>query len=138
MHDLPLASDLLGTARDSLLNELLPHLPTAQKYTALMIANAMAIASREQTAAHAAEDVRQELQRQSLGCTKIVSSDVRARDLQLCRDLREGLLDVELVALLPALRADVLCRLKVGNPKYLQHIEAHRAQVADGGSPCPS
>lgn len=134
MHDLPLASDLLGTARNSLLNELLPHLPAAQKYTALMIANAMAIASREQTAARAAGNVRRELQRQSPGCTEIVSSDVRARDLQLCRDLREGLLDADLIALLPALRADVLCRLKVGNPKYLQQVEAHRAQAADGGN----
>lgn len=138
MHDLPHADDLLAIARDTLLNELLPHLPAAQKYSALMVANAMAIANREPHGARAASTARRDLQRQSPGCTEIVGHDVRARDLQLCRELRNGVLDADLKALLPALRADVLSRLRVGNPKYLQQLDACAAPPRQGETRCPS
>ena len=48
MKDISDAADLIATARDALLNDLLPKLQKDQRYTALMIANAMAIAQREQ------------------------------------------------------------------------------------------
>ena len=48
MKDISDAPDLIATARDALLNDLLPSLQKDQRYTALMIANAMAIALREQ------------------------------------------------------------------------------------------
>jgi hypothetical protein len=48
MKDISDAADLIATARDALLNDLLPRLPKDQRYTGLMIANAMAIALREQ------------------------------------------------------------------------------------------
>lgn len=136
MHDLPQADGLLAIARDSLLNELLPHLPAEHKYTALMIANAMAIAGREQTASRAAGNIRRELQMLAPGCAKLAGSDVRSRDQQFCLDIRAGHLDANLVDLLPALRSDVLCRLKVGNPKYLQQVETFTAQA--GGERCAS
>jgi uncharacterized protein DUF6285 len=44
------AADLIATARQALLDELLPRLPKDQRYAGLMIANAMAIALREQRA----------------------------------------------------------------------------------------
>ena len=47
MRSLPTAAELLKIARDGLLNELLPHLPKEQHYTALMAANALAISMRE-------------------------------------------------------------------------------------------
>lgn len=50
MLERPDGPDLLRTARDVLLQDLLPHLPEAQKFQARMIANAMAIAAREQEA----------------------------------------------------------------------------------------
>lgn len=43
----PDAASLLEVARDTLLAELLPRLPADSRYAALMIANAMAIATRE-------------------------------------------------------------------------------------------
>ena len=49
MKDISDAADLIATARDALLNDLLPRLQKEQRYTGLMIANAMAIALREQT-----------------------------------------------------------------------------------------
>ncbi len=48
MKDISDARDLIATARDALLNDLLPKLQKDQRYTALMIANALAIAQREQ------------------------------------------------------------------------------------------
>jgi hypothetical protein len=46
MLEAPDAADLLNTARDSLLQKLLPALPPEQHYEARMAANAIAIASR--------------------------------------------------------------------------------------------
>ena len=50
MLERPDGGNLLETARDVLLRELLPHLPEAQRFHARMIANAMLIARRESQA----------------------------------------------------------------------------------------
>ncbi|BDG74947.1 DUF6285 domain-containing protein [Roseomonas fluvialis] len=47
LREPPDATDLLATARDVLLNELLPALPAEKAFAARMVANAMAIAARE-------------------------------------------------------------------------------------------
>lgn len=47
MTSRPNGGELLAVARRTLLDELLPLLPTAKTYDALMIANAMAMAARE-------------------------------------------------------------------------------------------
>lgn len=47
LREEPQAPDLLATARDVLLNELLPALPPDKAFAARMVANAMAIAGRE-------------------------------------------------------------------------------------------
>ncbi|HEY4249859.1 MAG TPA: DUF6285 domain-containing protein [Roseomonas sp.] len=47
MRERPDGLDLLDAARQALLEELLPHLPEARRFTARMIASAMAIAARE-------------------------------------------------------------------------------------------
>ena len=47
LRETPEAPDLLATAREVLLKDLLPHLPEAQAFAARMVANAMAVASRE-------------------------------------------------------------------------------------------
>lgn len=55
MKDISDAADLIATARITLMDELVAALPKEQRYTGLMIANAMAIAVREQRAGAAAE-----------------------------------------------------------------------------------
>ena len=47
MREPPEGPDLLATARDVVLKDLLPHLPEPQKFAARMVANAMVIAARE-------------------------------------------------------------------------------------------
>jgi hypothetical protein len=54
MKDISDAIDLMTTARDVLMRDLLPTLPKDKRYTGLMVANAMAIALREQMSAPAA------------------------------------------------------------------------------------
>src|SRR5688572_14536992 len=56
MRDIPGPADLLSIARSTLLDDVLPRLPEDLRYTALMIANAMAIARR---AAEAGETAAQ-------------------------------------------------------------------------------
>lgn len=46
LHEEPAAADLLATARDMLLKDLLPALPPDKAFAARMVANAMAIAAR--------------------------------------------------------------------------------------------
>lgn len=48
MKDISDAIDLIATARELLLRDLLPTLPKDRRYAGLMVANAMAIAMREQ------------------------------------------------------------------------------------------
>lgn len=47
LREEPGAADLLATAREVLLNELLPALPPDKAFAARMVANAMAIAARD-------------------------------------------------------------------------------------------
>ena len=47
LREEPQATDLLATARDVLLNDLLPALPPDKAFAARMVANAMAIAARD-------------------------------------------------------------------------------------------
>ncbi|MFY0729685.1 DUF6285 domain-containing protein [Pseudomonas sp. NFX15] len=120
MHDQPPASDLLTTARSVLLDQLLPTLAAEQRYTALMIANALIIASREQIAGSALNDARQSL----LSRVDLDSDAVPVDEEQLCRALRAGRLDNQLLQLLDAFRDDIVARLSVSNPKYLQQVDS--------------
>jgi hypothetical protein len=47
LHEEPGAADLLATAREVLLREILPALPAEKAFAARMVANAIAIAARE-------------------------------------------------------------------------------------------
>jgi hypothetical protein len=54
-HEEPQAPDLLATARDVLLKDILPALPPEKHLAARMVANAMAIAARAASAAAPAQ-----------------------------------------------------------------------------------
>ena len=119
MHDQPQSDDLLRVARRQLMDELLPALPAPHRYTALMIANAMGIASRAHALGGAAEDERSALLAQA-GAGLGTSLDTAA----LSEALRKGRLDADLASLTSAIRADVISRVRIGNPKYLEAVQA--------------
>jgi len=126
MNDIPDAIKLLAIARATLLDKLLPHIPEELRYDALMIANAMAIAVREQ--ANGAAAVQAELARlRGL-------FDERAKPLasgaldgaldgyrkRLATDIRNGRFDgAERAALLAHLAQTAADELAISNPKAL-------------------
>ena len=120
----PAALDLLETARAVLAGEIVAALPEAQRYPALMAANALAIAARDIALGSAAPD---ELARivallgegPPAGETAQALREATAR---LASRVRVGRFDREpaRAALLSHLRATTASRLAVSNPKALK------------------
>ena len=126
MNDRPNAAELLKAAREAFSAELLPALPEALRYTALMVANAIAIAERELTGGDTAARAEHERLRRLLPeCSASVAaaglSDVLARyNQRLAEDIRAGRFDGEQRgALLQHLRVTTGEKLAVSNPKAL-------------------
>jgi hypothetical protein len=127
MNDRPDAQNLLATARSALLADILPMLPAGSRYTALMIANAMAIAQREVAAGDAplaAEcgRLRALLSENAAPPAGAALSDVAAGyNRRLAGEIRAGRFDgEERAALLEHLRRSTNEKLAVSNPKLLK------------------
>ena len=122
MRDRPNSAELLAIARTRLMEELLPALPAENKYSALMIAAAMAIAMRELDNGDMAAMEEQAMLGELLGAD--VSSDISLPDLN--RRFAAGLRAGEFEAsksdhdiALRLLRHITLSKLEESNPKYL-------------------
>ena len=119
------AADLLRTAREALLSELLPALPDERRYAGLMIANAMAIVARE--CEHGAAIVARESERlRALAACIGPPSDVATADLSGLRQtisaaIRDGAFDApERSAMMDeTLVAIATERVAISNPKAL-------------------
>ena len=127
MNDWPDAGDLLETARNTFMAEVLPALPEALRYTALMIANAMAIAQREIAAGDA--PLRAEYQRLAEILSGIAAAPdgnalrgaVAGYNRRLANEIRAGRFDgEERAAMLEHLRRTTEEKLAVSNPKALK------------------
>lgn len=119
MTDRPDAFELLATARSTLLDELLPQLPPSAHYTARMIANAMAIATRELGAAPLPEELQRELAALA-GSATVVGVGLDAVATMLAERLRAGDFDSDgerRLALHRALVRWTAARVAVSNPK---------------------
>lgn len=116
MSELGEAAAMAELARESLLAELLPHLPPEKRYAALMIANALGIASRELGAGAARIAAEAEDHRRLLG------RDGTPAELRrtLAMAIRGGEFDDD-PALVEALRREVAAALAIANPKYLDN-----------------
>ena len=127
MNDRPDARNLLETARSVFLAEILPALPAGSRYTALMIANAMAIAQREIAAGEApltAECGRlSALLGESAGTPggAALHAMLAGYNRRLIDEIRAGRFDGdERAALLEHLRRTTEEKLAVSNPKLLK------------------
>jgi hypothetical protein len=119
----PSAADLLDIARTAILADVAPALPEAQRYAALMAANALAIAGRELAAPDTA---RMEIARIAalLGDGAPAGDDtaaLRQGTARLAARIREGRFDegASRERLLEHLRETTRERLAVSNPKAL-------------------
>lgn len=130
MQDKPTAAELLGVARDTLLDEVLPLVPEERKLDVLIIANVMAIAAREAEFGEA--PLRHELTRLATlygepppPCE--TRADVAAAAGRLSRrlaaDLRRGAFEGD-AARLGQVKAHLLettlQKLRENNPRYLE------------------
>jgi hypothetical protein len=126
MNDRPDARDLLETARDAFTAEVLPAVPEALRYTALMIVNAIAIAQREIAAGDA--PLRGEYGRLAgllSGAAAALDGDalreaVEDYNRRLANEIRAGRFDgEERAVMLEHLRRTTEEKLAVSNPKAL-------------------
>jgi len=126
MNDRPDAAELLEIARRTLLDEILPRLPEDLRYRALMIANAIAIASRE----HAAGDdgAQAELARLRALFSEqpkpvagaALHAALAGYNRRLATEIRTGRFDdKERAALLGHLEKTAVDKLAIANPKSL-------------------
>lgn len=127
MNNRPDGADLLRVARKLLREELADLIPREQRYEALMVANAMAIAERESEAGD--RDLQEELRM----LTELYGEEAAGRagtglrekvanlNRRLAKDIRAGVLDGACApGVRVLLKAQVLARLRVSNPKYLK------------------
>lgn len=114
----PDAVELLGVAREVLLGEVLPALPRAQRYNALMLANVLAIAGRE--CAAGADPERAEALARDEFLRARGSTETGSRDL--AGSIRRGELDQRDPELRRLLLDQTLRRLRLSNPKYLKSL----------------
>jgi hypothetical protein len=118
MLEKPDAADLLATARQLLLEELLPHLPEGQKLAARMVANAMAISGREAAADQAAALAALR------GLFPSETTTEQAQQAQLAAAIRAGAHDPGTAghaAVAEALRLMTRLRVSVSNPRALRN-----------------
>jgi hypothetical protein len=127
MNNRPDATELIAIARSTLLDKLLPQLPAELRYDALMIANAMAIAAREQAAGDApAQAELARLQNLLAGRNTPVSGDALTAALadynrRLAAEIRAGRFDgEERASLLDHLQKTAADELAISNPRALQ------------------
>ncbi|CAN5351494.1 hypothetical protein BH11PSE11_BH11PSE11_22080 [soil metagenome] len=128
MRELSKGQDLLLTARDELLKQLLPALPPSLRYQALMIANAMAIAARE-AAIGAEHEQAESISLHSLLNMSAIDSQRGQSALngrkQLCAQIRAGAFDPASAPhqeLLRHLASTVRAKVAISNPKLLEEI----------------
>jgi len=124
--DVPGTAELLATARETLVDELLPALSGELRYRGLMVANALAIAARE--VARGRDAIRREIEllrplaAQAVPPSDPGSDDVHALRRTVAAAIRAGRFDddTHAKALLAALEEIASLRLAISNPKALR------------------
>lgn len=122
MRDRPQGHELLAIAAKTFRDKVLPALPEAAKYDALMILNAMSIAERQQATGEGPLNDECDLLEAVLDCTP-ESSELHARAAELNRELarrvRAGAADDD-ESLRRVLWAIALQKARESSPRYLR------------------
>lgn len=112
------AENLIELAISALREELQPHLPAAQRYTAAMIANALEIARRELLADGGSEQWR---------LLDAIYAEGESDLGRLASDIRAGKVSTATHPDLAArLRALLLEELRIRNPRFLKSRDGER------------
>ena len=128
MNDRPDATELLEIARRALLDEILPRLPEDLRYSALMIANAMAIAAREHADGDAAAQAELARLRDLFGerpkplMGEPLHAALTGYNRRLAAEIRGGRFDdKQRPALIEHLEKSAADKLAIANPKALNN-----------------
>ncbi len=116
MRDRPDAARLLEQARATLLSELLEALPGDKRYTALMVANALAIAQREIAGGEMASQGESDSLRALLSGQD--GEELGVLEQRLATEIRAGRHDGN-DAVHQSLLESCVRRLRITNPKHL-------------------
>jgi len=126
MRDEPNAMDLLEIALKTFNENILPEVSPEQRYSALMIANALSIAARELNEGE--EQGRMILkalqtlfgEKETCGIEGIaLYEEIEDLERQLCDDIARGKYDTDFKPLMTCLKTVVHARLAISNPKLL-------------------
>jgi hypothetical protein len=133
MFDRPDRGDLLDAAETTLRDDIIPGLGGAERYSALMVASAVAMARREIAAGHAPARAVLDAFADLYGQDNVYRSGedsaarVQALLADLAREIRDGEYDDALTGTVHAvLRTLVVERLKLSNPRFLETSERDR------------
>jgi len=124
--EIPDAAALLDTARDTLMADLLFSIPGEQRYTALMVGNAMGIAAREIALGQKARireiERLRPLAAQDVAPSAPADDDVHALRRAVAAAIRAGRFDdgAQAMALHDALLAIAVDRLAISDPKAVR------------------
>ena len=126
----PDGGNLLRTAHQVFVHEVLDSIPGKHRYSALMIARAMGIALREHEIGECEENVELDLFVTLYGKTVVEragtdrGSRLYALNRRLAKEIRDGSMDATYSgALRECLFEQVRAKLRLSNPKYLQGDE---------------
>jgi hypothetical protein len=124
MKQSPQAQDLLVVARDMLREQLMPHLPPAQRHVAMMIASAMAIAARQCAQGEAHERTELAALEALFGAHAVADSvapqaRLAAYLVLLCQHIRDADDEAALAGIHAHLLATTRAVVAESNPKYL-------------------
>jgi hypothetical protein len=127
MTDRPDAAELLKVARELLMRDLVSELPESERYLALMIANAMAIAARELELGDGADraeltSLRMLFEDSGPDTSEEVGDRLEAWNRRLCAEIRAGKFSgggAE-TRLRDHLRHAAEARVAISNPKALR------------------
>ena len=108
-------SELLQAVRDFLMREALPGLDDVPAFHARVAANVLGIIERELALGPAAN----EAERRRLAALLKRDEPLEALNAELCRSIRAGDFDHHPDALVAHLRAMVIDKLAISNPRYL-------------------
>lgn len=128
MRGRPNGADLLAIAHEVLVEQILPHIPSEQRYEALMVANAIANATREMQAGDATLKAELARLREIYGDAVEPPDAERLLDVllrfnqRLARDVRAGRLDDRAELVQHHLIETAKAKVQETNPKYLEGI----------------
>src|SRR5581483_4519465 len=127
MQDPPSPDYMLGLIADFLREELMPKLSGSDAFDVRVCANAVDLVRRQLALAPATDAAERESLQRLLGH----DGELEALNAELCERIRDRKIDVSTPGLLQHIRALILAKLEVDQPKYASYRRAKKTWGAE-------